>query len=167
MNHESRERTYRRERQSVPAARDFTRAALHDWGIKDRADDILLCVSELTTNALLHGVPPGRGFLLRVQSSAYGVRVEVHDSGDGTPSVPSPADDAEGGRGLLLVTALADRWGVGERDPGKVVWCEIETRSLRNAADRLAAWQAAQMGVSDDLRDLTFDALDAVTGTGR
>ncbi|MEU6391010.1 ATP-binding protein [Streptomyces sp. NPDC046939] len=125
MNEDLRERFYRRERQSVPAARDFARAALRDWGVKDRADDILLCVSELTTNALLHGVPPGRGFFLRMTAYEDGVRVEVHDTGDGVPAVPGPATDAEGGRGLLLVTALADKWGVEERDPGKVVWCEI------------------------------------------
>ncbi|MFI0235204.1 ATP-binding protein [Streptomyces sp. NPDC016845] len=136
MNHESRERFFRRERQSVSEARDFTRAALHDWRIKDRADDILLCVSELTTNALLHGVPPGRGFLLHVLPYENGVRVEVHDSGDGVPAVPSSSgdpDDAEGGRGLLLVTALADKWGVAERDPGKVVWCEVSCGTGRGS----------------------------------
>ncbi|RVU28465.1 ATP-binding protein [Streptomyces antnestii] len=127
-----REHFYRRQRQSVPAAREFTRSALTDWGVTgERAADILLCVSELTTNALVHGVPPGRGFLLRVLPYEDGVRVEVQDSGDGVPAVPRPADettaDAEGGRGLLLVETLADKWGVGERDPGKVVWCELGT----------------------------------------
>jgi serine/threonine-protein kinase RsbW len=43
--------------------------------------------------------------------------------------VPCPPDDAGGeeehGRGLLLVSVLADKWGVGERDPGKLVWCEF------------------------------------------
>ncbi|MFF1392253.1 ATP-binding protein [Streptomyces sp. NPDC058287] len=135
-----RERFYGRQRRSVPAAREFTRAALADWGIRDRADDILLCVSELTTNALVHGVPPGRGFLLRVLPYEDGVRVEVHDSGDGVPAVPRPdadaaeAADAENGRGLLLVETLADKWGVGERDPGKVVWCELGTARRAPAA---------------------------------
>lgn len=118
-----RERFYRRERQFIPAARQFARAALTDWRVDGRrTDDILLCVSELATNALVHGVPPGRGFLLRL-SYEGGVRVEVHDSGDGCPYIPDCAD--EGGRGLLLVAALADKWGVGERHPGKTVWCEF------------------------------------------
>ncbi|MYT74005.1 MULTISPECIES: ATP-binding protein [unclassified Streptomyces] len=127
MNPQSRERFYRRERQSVPAARDFARAALTAWQKTTRADDILLCVSELTTNALLHGVPPGRGFLLRItlDEGDDTVRVEVHDSGTGTPAVPERSATAENGRGLLLVEALADKWGVGERDPGKEVWCEF------------------------------------------
>ncbi|MFF3529886.1 ATP-binding protein [Streptomyces rubiginosohelvolus] len=75
------------------------------------------------------GVPPGRGFkvhiyLERVESI---IRVEMHDSGGGVVCAadgPPEADD-EGGRGLLLVAALADKWGVAQRNPGKVVWCEF------------------------------------------
>ncbi|MDN3256476.1 ATP-binding protein [Streptomyces sp. MA25(2023)] len=120
-----RERFYRRERRSVPAARAFARETLVDWGVRGRADDVALCVSELATNALLHGVPPGRGFLLRLLPCGDGVRVEVHDSGGGVPAVPLDPDGAdEGGRGLLLVSELADKWGVAEREPGKVVWFE-------------------------------------------
>ncbi|MGW0564222.1 ATP-binding protein [Streptomyces sp. NPDC003016] len=118
------ERFYRRDRRSVSAAREFARRALADWGMDARMDDVLLCVSELATNALVHGVPPGRGYRLRLWLYGGGVlRIEVHDSGDGLPRVREP--DGESGRGLLLVTALADRWGVGEREPGKVVWCEF------------------------------------------
>ncbi|WP_369235422.1 ATP-binding protein [Streptomyces sp. R21] len=127
MNSETpppRERFYPRERQSVPAAREFTRAALSDWGVPTGTyDDILLCVSELATNALLHGVPPGRGFQLRLIPYDGTLRVEVHDSGGGEPRVTPPGD--ERGRGLLLVSLLAGKWGVGERDPGKIVWCEF------------------------------------------
>ncbi|MFG2136169.1 ATP-binding protein [Streptomyces sp. NPDC048650] len=120
---------YRRERRSVPLAREFARNALADWGIRRRADDVLLCVSELATNALLHGVPPGRGYRLWLAMGAEDglLRVEVHDSGGGEPRALAPYDGEEGesGRGLLLVAALADAWGVGERVPGKVVWCEF------------------------------------------
>lgn len=131
MNQETREHFYRRRRQSVPAAREFTRAALADWGIGGgQADDIALCVTELVTNALLHGVPPGRGFQLYLRYDAEGegvLRVEVHDSGGGVPEVECPegvGPGDESGRGLLIVAALCDVWGVGERDPGKVVWCQ-------------------------------------------
>ncbi|MEV8017208.1 ATP-binding protein [Streptomyces sp. NPDC086554] len=129
MNDETpRERLYRRERQSVPAARAFATAALADWGIgARRAYEITVCVSELATNALLHGVPPGRGFRLGLSLAGDVLRVEVHDSGDdGWPRLAGEGDDAaESGRGLLLVAALADKWGVMERDPGKIVWCEF------------------------------------------
>ncbi|GGU36915.1 ATP-binding protein [Streptomyces violascens] len=123
-DNEMRQRFYPRRRQSVPAARNFAAGAVADWGFFHRIDDILLCVSELTTNALLHGVPPGRGFLLRLRLCEGAVlRVEVHDSGGGVPRVADSPDC--GGRGLLLVGAVADKWGVGERDPGKAVWCEF------------------------------------------
>ncbi|MEU9093943.1 ATP-binding protein [Streptomyces sp. NPDC048428] len=120
-----RDRFFRRERRSVGAAREFVREALADWGFGEvRADDVLLCVSELATNALVHAVPPGRGYRVMLWLRDEGqVRVEVHDSGDGEPGVREP--DGESGRGLVIVDALADRWGVGERVPGKVVWCEF------------------------------------------
>ncbi|OEJ45334.1 ATPase [Streptomyces agglomeratus] len=118
-----RERFYRRDRRSVPATREFARWALRDWNIGERVDDVLLCVSELATNALVHGVPPGRGYRLRLWLCGDVLRVEVHDSGSGLPRVREP--DGESGRGLLLVAALADKWGGGEREPGKIVWCEF------------------------------------------
>ncbi|MFE2055639.1 ATP-binding protein [Streptomyces sp. NPDC059446] len=116
---------YRRERRSVPLVRQFVREALFDWACEADLDDVLLCVSELATNALVHGVPPGRGFRVRLTCGSV-LRIEVHDSGDGhvrEPVDPGPLD--EHGRGLALVGALADAWGVGKRDPGKIVWCEF------------------------------------------
>ncbi len=112
--------------------------------MRGREDDVLLCVSELATNALVHGGPPDRGFLLRMVpygegAGDCGVRVEVHDSGGGVPAVPEAGDmsePGESGRGLLLVSELADKWGVGERDPGKVVWCEFATPGAA------ASWRA-------------------------
>ncbi|MDT0455462.1 ATP-binding protein [Streptomyces sp. DSM 41527] len=123
---------YCRERRSVSRARQFARTALADWDLDHLADDVLLCVSELATNALLHGVPPGRGYRLCLSLDEGGLlRVEVHDSGAGEPRLPVPLpcdggegeDEGESGRGLLLVSALADAWGVDERVPGKIVWC--------------------------------------------
>ncbi|MEU6371354.1 ATP-binding protein [Streptomyces sp. NPDC046931] len=120
-----RERFFRRERRSVPAARRFAHETLTGWGLAEteRSGDVLLCVSELATNALLHGVPPGRHFRVFLRYDGAVLRVEVHDSGPGVPHIAEEA--GEGGRGLLLVAALADKWGVGERELGKVVWCEF------------------------------------------
>ncbi|MFF1490499.1 ATP-binding protein [Streptomyces sp. NPDC058304] len=120
-----RERYFPRSRQSICSAREFTAETLHAWGVTCRRDDLLLCVSELATNALLHGVPPGRYYRLRLVLFEGLVRVEVADSGGGRPRVADRDVGAEGGRGLLLVAALAERWGVGPRRPGKVVWCEL------------------------------------------
>lgn len=130
-----REKFLRRERRSVPAARAFASSALAEWGLAPAADDVLLCVSELATNALLHGVPPGRGFLLRLGYDGSVLRIEVHDSGDGVPRIPEGAGD-EGGLGLLLVSALAGKWGVAARVPGKVVWCVFELGPVPTATGR-------------------------------
>ncbi|MFC8225745.1 ATP-binding protein [Streptomyces sp. NPDC057287] len=120
-----REAFYRRERRSVPLVRQFVREALLDWACEVDLGDVLLCVSELATNALVHGVPPGRGFRVRPTWGDL-LRIEVDDSGGGAVrEEPCPAPYAEYGRGLLLVGALADAWGVGERDPGRTVWCEF------------------------------------------
>ncbi|MFF1719694.1 ATP-binding protein [Streptomyces sviceus] len=117
---------YPRDRRSAAVARDLTRITLADWGLTRRSDDVLLCVGEIATNALLHGVPPGRCFQLALTLATDGVlRVEVHDSGSGEIHPARPSPDVERGRGLLLVQALADDWGIRERDPGKVVWCEF------------------------------------------
>ncbi|MFD7404658.1 ATP-binding protein [Streptomyces sp. NPDC059866] len=125
----TREAFYRRDRRSVGHAREFTRQTLADWAMTERSDDALLCVSELATNALLHGAPPGRGFAVRLTLYGDGVlRAEVHDSGAGEVHASDAPSDSEHGRGLLLVAALADKWGVGERNPGKIVWCEFEGR---------------------------------------
>ncbi|MFJ7200023.1 MULTISPECIES: ATP-binding protein [unclassified Streptomyces] len=125
-----REVFHRRERRSVPLVRQFVRETLVDWACEARADDVLLCVSELVTNAVLHGVPPGRGFRLHLYLEPDDgiLRIEVQDSGGGEVRLADSWADSgeEGGRGLRLVAAFADKWGVGERSPGKVVWCEFE-----------------------------------------
>ncbi|OEU87182.1 ATPase [Streptomyces abyssalis] len=116
-----------RRRLSVPAARTFVRKALSEWAVRERFEDVTLCVSELATNAVVHGVPPGRGFRVLVWLDHDGLcRVEVHDSGPGWPQIPEVDDELEaGGRGLRLVAELADKWGVERRDPGKIVWVEF------------------------------------------
>ncbi len=149
-----RDQFYRRDRRSVSAARRFAWWSLKHWGLADwdRADDVSLCVSELATNALVHGAPPGRGFLLRVRYDGDVLRVEVHDSGAGEPRVADEAD--EGGRGLLLVAALADKWGVGRRDPGKVVWCEFGWggSGLVGGRGHEVGGEQASVGLEDPLR---------------
>ncbi|MET9853950.1 ATP-binding protein [Streptomyces sp. NPDC006450] len=115
------DRLYLRAPRTISAARHFTRDTLDAWGRTSRQDDVLLCVSELATNALRYGVPRGRGYLLRLLTYDGTVRVEVHDSGPGLSRIRERAP----GWGLLLVDGLADAWGVLPRAPGKVVWCEF------------------------------------------
>ncbi|MFG2814975.1 ATP-binding protein [Streptomyces sp. NPDC048410] len=117
-----RQRRFPRARRSVGAAREFAMETLLEWGCHDRQEDIRLCVSELATNAVLHGVPPGREFLLALTGDGASIRVEVRDSGGGVPMVRTGGLEECGGRGLLLVQALADDFGVTSNNPGKTVW---------------------------------------------
>lgn len=123
----SRQRRFPRAPGSVRAARTFALDTLDEWGCADRSDDVRLCVSELATNALLHGVPPGREFCVTMVADGPLLRVEVRDSGGGTPKVAQGETEGCGGRGLLLVTALADDFGVTPCPPGKTVWTVFKT----------------------------------------
>ncbi|MGD9481834.1 ATP-binding protein [Streptomyces sp. TRM70308] len=96
---------------------------------------VVLVVAELAANAATHGRVAGRSFAVRLQyDPAPGlVRVEVSDTHPGHPvrRVPQPEEDH--GRGLLLVDALAARWGVRDRvGPGKTVWAECEVPGVRD-----------------------------------
>ncbi|MFJ2306581.1 ATP-binding protein [Streptomyces sp. NPDC087787] len=84
-------------------------------------------VAELATNAATHGRLPGRSFRLTLYVVGSTLRIEVTDTrGDRHPKLQDPDADAESGRGLLLVDALADRWGVTEdRFPRKITWAEL------------------------------------------
>ncbi|MGW0879245.1 ATP-binding protein [Streptomyces sp. NPDC002671] len=86
-------------------------------------------VAELATNAATHGRIPGRDFRLALLDRRATLRIEVTDTrGDDLPRRRRPpAPDAESGRGLLLVEALADRWGVKLGPvPRKTVWAELD-----------------------------------------
>lgn len=88
--------------------------------------DVALVVAELAANAVLHGRVRGRDFRVRLVLRDGLVRVEVADGRtDRLPVLRASAD--EGGRGLLLVAATAERWGVEPRTgaPYKVVWAEV------------------------------------------
>ncbi|MFF9436379.1 ATP-binding protein [Streptomyces sp. NPDC014735] len=109
--------------ESVGQARSFASETLADWGLPDRAEDIRLCVSELVTNALVHGTTSGRGFLVKLDVDEEVVRLEVHDSRRQHPQTRQAAATDTSGRGLALVDALSDGWGVQDRTPfGKIVW---------------------------------------------
>jgi anti-sigma regulatory factor (Ser/Thr protein kinase) len=122
---------------AVGAARAFVRLALAKWhGGAEQADDALLIVSELVTNAVravgVVEVPPrwvdlGAVDLVTVTLTglADSLVIEVRDPAPGLP-VPAPAADpsAEGGRGLHLVAALSTRWGWTPDRRGKSVWAE-------------------------------------------
>ncbi|MET9129552.1 ATP-binding protein [Streptomyces antibioticus] len=119
---QSRQHRVPRARSSVGAARAPAVRWLADWGYVERLEDIRLCVSELAANAVLHGVPPGREFSLEADADGPLLRIGVRDSGGGLPEVAQADVDMCSGRGLRLVVALADDFGVTVHRPGKTVW---------------------------------------------
>ncbi|MDI3409513.1 ATP-binding protein [Streptomyces cavernicola] len=116
------QRQFTRRRASIGRVRTSVRQAIAGHLPTDRVEDVVLCASELATNALRH-TPSGRDFRVRLALEGGVLRLEVHDAGDGSPRVCEAAEDDDHGRGLFLVAALADSWGTSRRDgPGKLVW---------------------------------------------
>lgn len=106
-------------------ARSIVRQALQDWNMADLADDAELVTGELLVNVLLH-TEGGAVLTLEVlPEPVRRVRLSVQDRSSAWPRRRTPGETATSGRGLLLLDAVAVRWGVEPRGEGKAVWCEI------------------------------------------
>ncbi|MDX6335913.1 MAG: hypothetical protein QOG05_3253 [Streptosporangiaceae bacterium] len=119
-------RTFPATPQQAGEARRFLAAILDG---SPAADDAVLCLSELVTNATLHSrsCEPGGHLTVRVQAHSRCVRVEVHDQG-GPWTGAAPAD-GQNGRGLLIVDQLARAWGrTGDEAAGWITWFEMGHR---------------------------------------
>lgn len=104
------------------AARDFVRQAMASYP-EDRRDTAELLVDELANNAVEHGSGAIR---LSVELRGGRVRVSVSDEGEGLPQILRPNATEAHGRGLALISELADSWGILARAPsGKAVWFEV------------------------------------------
>lgn len=109
---------------AVMHARRFTARTLRSWRVGEEADTVLLVVSELVTNALVHTQGSVR---LDLTLAAGQVRVAVTDSSPRAPAKPVVVDwESTGGRGLFLVEAMSASWGTVPVGGGKQVWSEIE-----------------------------------------
>lgn len=106
-------------------ARLLTEEQLRAWGLP--LENAIHIVAELAANAATHGRVPGRDFRLTLYVVGRTLRIEVTDTRPDRLPRPASADPAsESGRGLLLVDALADRWGVAPGPyPRKTVWAEL------------------------------------------
>ncbi len=96
------------------------------------ADDAVLCLSELVSNAVVHSHSgqPGGSFTVRAQLHGQRLRVEVCDQGGPWHSPGCGSADEQNGRGLLIVGQLAARWGCeGHSQHGWTVWFELDIRS--------------------------------------
>ena len=114
--------------ESVGAARRFVTEMIDD-APADVRDSVSLMVSELSTNALIHAAS---GFDVYMDRSDLTVFVSVSDRGEGgTPLLQEPAPSEPHGRGLQIVDALSEEWGISTTsDERKAVWFRISLRSL-------------------------------------
>ncbi|MGW0879883.1 ATP-binding protein [Streptomyces sp. NPDC002671] len=161
----------------VGRARRWARARLAGLGVaadEPLAETLILLVSELVTNAVVH---TGRPAVLRLLLPGVGaesapaapatssipeasstpaatVRLEVADSSTRAPVPRCAGGDATGGRGLALVDCLADRWGWSPEGAGKSIWCELD----RCSQPREGAAVAYGGGLSA-YEDLAFEAV--------
>ncbi|WP_217164012.1 ATP-binding protein [Streptomyces sp. AC512_CC834] len=124
-----------RDRRSVPRARALLHAVLDTWGVgQETLDNAELVLSVLVTNALRVPVPGDRQVGVRIARSVVDglLRLEVSDAGGGRPEAREPGEDETGGRGLLLVSALAHRWGCEQRAAGigKTVFAELKAPDI-------------------------------------
>jgi serine phosphatase RsbU (regulator of sigma subunit)/anti-sigma regulatory factor (Ser/Thr protein kinase)/PAS domain-containing protein len=117
---------------SAASARAFVRDALLGWGLPEVVDDAVVLVSELVTNAVVHAGTAAEVGCIREEET---VRIEVTDRHPerGLPAfanVPTASDryadpDGEGGRGLLMCSALSSCWGVEYAAGRKTVWFRL------------------------------------------
>jgi DNA-binding NarL/FixJ family response regulator len=108
---------------SAALARKFVSKTLTEWGMEPLMDSALLVASELAANAVTHA---DTSFRIQLSLAPTTLRIDVTDSGKGTPEPQPPTVSEEHGRGLLLIGALTTAWGLDDAPgAGKVVWAEL------------------------------------------
>lgn len=130
---------------SARSGRRATVAVLTGWGVPSWAvDDAVLIVSELVTNAVLH-VREEAALGLELQLSDTNLRISLSDGSAVRPLAREAARHDENGRGMAIVTALSERWGVEDHHGGKRIWFEVDLqRTAPTAAEQRGddAWDA-------------------------
>jgi anti-sigma regulatory factor (Ser/Thr protein kinase) len=111
--------------ESAADARAFVERTLQDWRCDEHVDTARLLVSELVTNVVVHA---GTDATVCVALDRDRLRIEVTDGCGDAPRSREIAPDGLSGRGLPIVEALGDAWGVQPCNGGKTVWAEIRIR---------------------------------------
>jgi anti-sigma regulatory factor (Ser/Thr protein kinase) len=118
-------RRFQCEPESVAGARRFVRDLLNDQP-HETVEAAELMTSELATNSVRHA---HSDFELAILLSREEIRVEVSDHGQGQPAPRSPTPREHSGRGLQIVQALAEDWGIAPAPSGKLVWFTLPLRT--------------------------------------
>jgi serine phosphatase RsbU (regulator of sigma subunit)/anti-sigma regulatory factor (Ser/Thr protein kinase) len=129
-------RTFAADERSVAKARAFAREMLEEWDAAELADSVVLLVSELVTNAVVHAGTTAR---VELRLDTQSVRVEVEDLHPRRVlpmMVGQPTEDAEEGRGLLITFSLASAWGVDYTSGSKRVWLRFDRPVDHGAAPK-------------------------------
>jgi anti-sigma regulatory factor (Ser/Thr protein kinase) len=134
--------------QAAGLARREVRDALASWGLERLEDTAVLLTSELVGNAVRHCRHGGSELGLRIADTGVWLRIEVTDVDPRPPRPQPPAElgESESGFGLVLVEALAAKWGVDQAMTGKTVWIELDIRPSGHPGGPPARNQAAAGG---------------------
>jgi two-component sensor histidine kinase len=116
--------------------RRFVARTLRDWDADpSRVEEVMLVANELVSNAIVHARSAP---LVSLTQAGDELVLRVGDDSRTPPVAQAPSNDESSGRGLLLVEALSDRWGVDVGESGKTVWVAFEgaispTRKMESA----------------------------------
>jgi anti-sigma regulatory factor (Ser/Thr protein kinase) len=114
---------------SVPAARHLLLEVLRAWDVPQDRDDAALLVTELVANVIDHAREEA-SLSLEAEVSDGWLRISIADGSSIRPVVRELSHEQPRGRGLLLVKAIADRWGSEDHRGGKRVWFELRPPAL-------------------------------------
>lgn len=122
---------FRIRRDSVAAARRHVGEILIEWRLSHLVEDTVLITSELTTNVVNHTKGTGDYFELALRRRDSVLVLEVSDSYQWQmPELRKATPEDLHGRGLFLVDALAESWGVRPRSTGKTVWAQLPVHTV-------------------------------------
>lgn len=108
---------------SLRVGRQFVARTLRGWDVNEsHLEPVTLVANELVANAIVHA---NSAPVLSLAANGSDLMVRVSDDSPNLPAFRSPMPEQTGGRGLMLVNALADRWGYDPRPSGKVVWAKF------------------------------------------
>ncbi|MEU2972279.1 ATP-binding protein, partial [Nocardiopsis alba] len=155
--------------ETAAAAREFVHDTLLNWGVPDPFDDIILLVSELVTNAVIHA---DSALEVTVRRTDGSTEVMVTDSAPeravpqagplAVDTSPSTGDERSGGLGLALASAIASSWGVSYGRNDKAVWFRIEDKGTEHSS---LESPPVRRGPSRPARPPAWSALDAALGS--